>query len=322
MQQSASAGTSHQNGYKMKRILIISSLALISMVSGAQGDRYEQRYEQRYELLVSQLGPAGVGVETVLNNWEKADSTNAKMLAGRFLYYFNKAKTLTVETREEKKYLGMEPMLTLKDSLGKDVFYYQINVFDDELYAQALKAADHAASVWPDKLDFRFMKANAYLAYEKESPDMALEYLLSLVDEHSRRTSEWNYEGAPADDNFFQEAMQEYCYSFFTIGTRASYDAFLKLSQKLLTLYPDNAGYMNNIGSYYLIANKDYKNAFKYYNKVLKAHPDDYTAIKNSIIAARRQKNLRLEKKYLLMMEKYGPEQEQVQARARLANMK
>ena len=46
----------------------------------AQADKYEQRYE----LLVSKLGYAGVGVETVLNNWEQADPTNPKLMLARF----------------------------------------------------------------------------------------------------------------------------------------------------------------------------------------------------------------------------------------------
>ena len=118
------------------------------------------RYEQRYDLLVSQFGPAGVGIETVLENWAKADSTNAKMLHGRFIYLFTKAQSSQVVPRPEKKYLGMEPMLTLKDSLGNDVNYFQVSEFDDQLYAEAMKAADKAIAFWPDRLDFRFMKAN------------------------------------------------------------------------------------------------------------------------------------------------------------------
>lgn len=303
----------------MKKIFLsVLVLAFAVMASGQNSSRYEQRYD----LLVSQFGPAGVGVETVLDNWAKADSTNAKMLLGRFTYFFTKAQSGVVETRPGKKYLGMEPVLTLKDSLGNDVHYYQINVFDDDIYSQALKAADKAVAVWPDRLDFRFMKANAFIAYEKESPDMALAYLLSLVDENVRRKSSWTYEDEKVDQAFFQDAMQEYCFSFYSIETPAGYEAFRTLSEKLLTLFPDNTDFVNNLGSYYLIAKEDYKTAYKYYNKVLKKHPDDYTAIKNSILAARRQKNQKLEKKYLEMMVKYGPENERLQAQGRLAVLK
>lgn len=303
----------------MKKLLAI---AIMLSVSFALSGQTSERYEQRYDLLVSQFGPAGVGIETVLDNWEKVDSTNAKMLLGRFTYLITKAQSGQVETRPGKKYLGMDPVLTLKDSLGNDVHYFNINVFDEELFAQAMKTADKAVSIWPDRLDFRFMKTNAYIAYEKESPDMALAYLSALADENVRRKSSWEYEGVKVDQDFFQDAMQEYCYSFYSLGTPAGYEAFRTLSEKLVTIFPDNPQFMNNLGSYYLIAKEDYKTAYKYYNKVLKAHPDDYSAIKNGIIAARRQKNAKTERKYLEMMLKYGPENEKLQAEGRLKALK
>ena len=77
-------------------------------------------------------------------------------------------------------------------------------------------------------------------------------------------------------------------------------------------------GFMNNIGSYNMLVKQDYKTALKYYEKVLKKNPEDYTAIRNSMLAARKMKNQKLEKKYLQMVVKYGPENEQKQAQARL----
>lgn len=300
----------------MKKIIMFAAALLLSYTA-VMAQTESERYEQRYEMLASRLGPAGVGIETVLDNWAKVDSTNARMLLGRFSYYFTKAQTSEIVTKPQKKYLGMDPLLTLKDSLGNDVYYFQQNVFDDELYGQAIKAADRAISFWPDRLDFRFMKANAYIAYEKESPDMALAFLTALVDENVRRKGAWEYEGTAADPDFFEDAMQEYCFSFYTIGSDASREAFLTLSQKLSGLYPGNAGFMNNIGSYYLVKH-EYKTALKYYDKVLKKHPSDYTAIQNGLIAARRLKSEKLEKKYLAMMVKHGPEKDKMTAQLRL----
>lgn len=277
-----------------------------------------EKYEQRYELLLSQFGPAGVGIETVLNKWEAVDSTDAKMLYARFNYLFTKAQTSAVVAKPERKYLGMEPLLTLKDSLGNDVFYYQVNEFDDQLYAQAVKTIDRTISLYPDRLDYRFVKANAYIAYEKESPDMALACLLDLADRYSDRKGRWTYEGEKVDDSFFTDAMQEYCYSFYSIGTSSSMEAFLGLSQKMLQLYPDNTGFISNIGSYHMLANGDYKTALKYYSKVLKKKPDDYTAIKNSALAARKLNNRKLEIKYLRMLVEHGPEKEKIVAESRL----
>lgn len=274
-------------------------------------------FERRYDLLVSQLGPAGVGVETVLDNWEAEDSTDAKMLLGRFSYYFTKSQSAAVVTRPQSRYLGMEPMLSLKDSAGNAVNYFQVNEFDDEIFAKAVKAADRAIALWPDRLDFRFLKANAYIAYEKESPDMALSYLKALAAEGAARTLAWDYDGSEADRDFFAEAMQEYCYSFYSIGSPSSYEAFKSLSEQLVALFPEHMGFVNNIGSYYMVAKKDYKTALKYYAKVLKKRPDDYTAIKNGALAARKAGNRKLEIKYLLLLAEHGTDSERTAAKVR-----
>ena len=300
----------------MKRILTIILVLTAAFTAAAQT---ADRYEQRYDLLVSQFGPAGVGVETVLNNWEKVDSTSAKYLFARFSYFFTKAQTAEIITRQEKKYLGMEPVLSLADSLGNDVYYYQVNVFDDGLYGQAVKVMDKAISLHPDRLDFRFVKANAYIAYEKESPDMALAYLLDLAGREGDRN--WNYEGERIEDGFFEEAMQEYCYSFYTIGTPVALNAFLVLSRRLSEVYPSHLDFLNNIGSYHILADKDYKAALKQYSKVLKKDPANYTAIKNSVLASRKMGNVKSEKKYLQMLAEHGPENERLVAKARLEKL-
>ena len=299
----------------MRRFLLVATVLLVHIGLFAQTE--SERYEQRYDLLVSKLGPAGIGVETVLNNWEKADSANPKMLLGKFSYLFTKAQSPQVVVKPTRKYLGMEPILSLKDSLGNDVYYYQENIFDDELYADAMKAADKAIDLWPDRLDFRFMKANAYISYEKESPDMALAYLKNLVSENNSRRNPWEFDGSQSDEGFFEDAMQEYCYTFYSIGSAASYEAFLNLSQFLSKLYPDNMGYVNNIGSYHLLK-QDYKAALKYYDKVLKKHPEDAAAARNAQIAARKMNNVKLEKKYLDLIVRYGSERDRLMAQGRL----
>ena len=74
----------------------------------------------------------------------------------------------------------------------------------------------------------------------------------------------------------------------------------------MLRYNPSSAVFADNVASYYLVYKKDTKNALKRYEKVLKAHPDDLTAIRNCILIARREKNEKMEKKYLAMMVKYA----------------
>ena len=157
MQQSLSSEQTHQNEYqinKMKKLLVLAALCMAFVVSAQTPS---ERYEQRYDLLVSRFGAAGAGVETVLDNWAKVDSTNARLLIARFDYYFTKAQTVGVVMKDKKKYLGMEPVLTFKDSLQRDVYCYQETFYDDELYGSAIKAIDKGISVFPDRLDFRFV---------------------------------------------------------------------------------------------------------------------------------------------------------------------
>ena len=87
----------------MKYIYSIAALLLATLSLSAQNERFEQRYN----LLVSKLGPAGVGIETLLDNWAKADSTDEKLLAARFDYYLIKSRSTEVVKKSTKKYLGM-----------------------------------------------------------------------------------------------------------------------------------------------------------------------------------------------------------------------
>jgi hypothetical protein len=67
-----------------------------------------------------------------------------------------------------------------------------------------------------------------------------------------------------------------------------------------------------------MLVKRDFKTALKYYDKVLKKHPDNYTSIKNSVLAARMMGNAKLEKKYLHMLIEHGSDAERLQAQGRL----
>ena len=307
----------------MKRILFTILTALTLLPLSAQTKTPQKDYLDRYQLLVSKLGAAGVGIETLLQRWEKDYPEDTDMLLGKFSYYLTKSQSSSIEVIDAQKYLGNTPALTLKDSLGRNVNYFQVINYDDELFGKATQAIEKAIELNPDRLDLRLFKISSLIGYEKDSPDMALAGLKALIDYNGHSHPVWEYPGVEASEDLFPSVMQEYCYAFFKIGTPHCFEAFKELSEKMLAYYPGNPVYMTNIGSYYLVFKHDSKSALKMYNKVLKKNPDDYTAIKNCVLLARSEKNAKLERKYLPMLVRVTPDEtERASAQARLDALK
>ncbi len=286
----------------MKQLLLTIAAVLAMLPAAAQTKPTREEYSERYNLLVSKLGVDGVGVETLLQRWGKDYPDDLDMLLGKFSYYLTKSRTTKYEVREGSRYLGKAPTLTLKDTLGKDINYFEVTSYDDELFGKATQAIDKAIELNQDRLDFRIFKISALIDYEKDSPDMALAGLKALIDYDGHSHPAWEYPGLSSGKDLFPSVMQDCCYVFFQTGTPTSYEAFRELSEKMLSYYPSASGYLTNLGSYYFVYKHDNKTALKMYNKALKKNPDDYAAIKNCVLMARRDKNVKLEKKYLPML--------------------
>ena len=278
-----------------KTIIIAICAALACSAAFAQDSDFKAKYDRQ----VRMVGYAGVGVETILNRWQAAEPENTAMLEGRYNYYLTKSVSSSVVPKRTPKFLGQDPVISLKDSTGRDIFYFEENFFVDTLFANCLKAADKAIALEPSEIAWRVNKINALLLYEKESPDLAAEEIYKLIDYQSRKHPSWTHYGKPSEGDIFHQAVQEYCYTLFRYGTPVSYDAFKGISEKMLKLYPKDPGFMANIGSYYLVCKKSDKQALKWYEKVLKVAPDDYTAARNCVLIARREKDRKMEVKYL-----------------------
>lgn len=312
------------NPKTISRQLLCLGLSLFSVFpllsqEGTPSTTREQ-YISRYNTLVRNLGPAGVGIETLLDKWDRDYPGDCDQLMARFSYYLSKSATSKVEKKDQKTYLGAEPLISMKDSLGNPVNYFEEVFYDDELFGQALSALDKAIGLFPDKLDLRFEKINALSAYEKESPDMAVSEIGGLIDYFYTQHPAWTYPDVEkVDAEFFAQAIQSYCVSFYRTASPASREAFRTISQRMLGYEPKNVLFLDNVATYDFVVKGDHKSALKQYDKVLKIKKDDQTAIKNCILLCRKDKNTKLEKKYLDMMVRYGAtEQERNSAKMRL----
>ncbi len=302
----------------MKKCLLTFLLFALSCLCLSAQDS-AGAFKSRYDALVKRVGYDGVGVETILDRWESAFPDDPDMLVARFNYYLLKSTSTELSVKNQERFLGARPVLVPKDSLGADVNYFQEKVYSDSLFAMASQAIDRAVKLYPDRLDLRFSKITSLVGYEKESPDMATSALSALIDYDRTVHPSWKYGDEPADAGLFESGIQEYCATFYAIGSPASYESFRTLSEKMLKYDAKNPLFLSNMGTYYLIAKGDNKTARKYYDKVLKIDPANYTAIKNSVLMARRENNAKLEKKYLPMLVKYGAdESEKAAAQARL----
>lgn len=305
----------------MKRTLIITAIMALVLPAAAQTTS-RQDYATKYENQVKYVGSSGIGVENILDKWEADYPDDVDMLVARFNYYYNKSQSVKVEPKDAQRYLGEKPLMTLKDTLGRDVNYFQEVVYDDSLFALSSQAIDKAVKVAPERLDIRYVKVTSLLAYEKESPDMATAALSGLIDYNGTSHPAWKYGEEKVDAEFFATGIQEYCAQFYTIASPVSYESFKSLSEKMLKYEPKNNLFLTNLGTYYFVVKKDNKQALKYYNKVLKSEPSNYTAIKNCVVMARHEKDVKLEKKYLAMLAKYSPdERERTTSQARLNAM-
>lgn len=288
-----------KNIIRMKRIsAALAALVLVCTALPAQSVDWQKKYERQ----VKAVGLSGVGVETILDSWGAADSSSVDYLAARYAFWFDKSHSLVVEAHDSPRYLGMEPMLELSDSSKSNtVWYYQVDSFDDELFGRALRYLDKAAAAMPAELEYRVWKVSALMLYEKESPDMTLGLILSLIDEDRSTGQKWLYQGEEQDRDFFDGLIQEFCWNLFNLGTPQAREAFLKVSEKMLSYDRKSPVFMANVGSY-LMSMKEYKKALKQFDKVLKLDPDNDTAIRNCVTIARILRDDKLKSRYNPML--------------------
>ena len=301
---------------KSRRYLLTAALTLLSLCALAQNT--SQDYQRRFSNLVDRVGYEGVGLETLLDNWERELPDDPYLWQARFLWCFNRAQNVSYIQLDADRHLGKDPILPYTDSLGQRRNYFEDISYDPDLFAAAEQSIVKAIQLEPDNLDLRLAKIGALLLFERESPDMAAAELGGLIDYNYISKPKWSYVGETVSGDDFSALCQDYLFRFYRLGTPVAAEAFRNLSEKFLKYRPGDPLFMNNIGSYYLIFKKEPKTALKYYNKVLKGHPDDLTAIQNCILLARSEKDVKLEKKYLAMMVKYGPEAERDKAARRL----
>ena len=192
----------------MKRILVLLFIAL-PLLAGAQETLQKEEYLRRYNNLTERVGPAGLGVETLLNKWEAAWPEDPYLWVARFNFSFSRCRTSRVVEMPVDKYLGQPPLIPMTDSLGVKHNYFEVYDYDEDLFAAANTAIGQAITLKPWRLDWRMARIDALFAFEKDRPEMTLQELKALADKHYKEHPVWEMDGMDGvSEEVAKEAMR------------------------------------------------------------------------------------------------------------------
>lgn len=240
-------------------------------------DKTSADYAEQYSRQVSMTGMAGVGVQTILDNWAKAYPDEPSVYEGYFLYYWTKSQDNRIVIKPIKKFLGNKPVFQAADSLGEMKYFFEETFFDDENFGLATKYIDKAIELAGENLNFRCEKILALIEYEKESPDMAKMEVNSMIDDYQTHP-QWTFDGEKVNDDVFADVVQDYIAVFIRIASPQSFAAALEIASRMNKLFPKRTVFLTDIASYHTLCTKDYKKATKYLKNALKIDPADESA--------------------------------------------
>lgn len=262
----------------MKKIILALTLIAASLQLQAQDN---STFKTRYNRLYKVGGAAGIGIETLLEQWEAAIPSDREMLAAKFSFYLTKSEREEIVPMDKTRYLGQKPVFELKDSLGRNVKYFSDYVYTDSLYFKAIDAIDKAIELFPDDLELRMGRIAALIRHDKEDQRAAKAEILALLDYNASAKPQWKENGTPVQEGGFESSIQDCCYELYKTSCESGYEAFKAVAEKASKLFPKDVNFLNDLGAYYMVAKNNPKKAITYYKKVLKLNPDDQAAVKN-----------------------------------------
>lgn len=265
--------------YLTKTFLIVMGLCAALSLSAQTTENFVRKYNS----LVSRVGYTGVGVEYLLDSWERADSTDINYMLARFNYYMEKSQRDTVIVSRASRYIGMQPVMSLKDSSGRQVNYFNEVLYDERYYNRAMHMLDRAIVKNNARLDLYCTKAETMIAHDKYSAEASSAFILKMIERHYKARTKWEHPGMSAapDNKTFEDIILSYCFDYYRIGGNSCMEAFNNVSTAMLKNKASDSAFTDNVGTYLFLVKKDYKKAAKMYSAALKKNPEDEVAKKN-----------------------------------------
>lgn len=259
------------------RIFAVAALWLAAL-QPAFAQLTSAEYKEKYDRQVRAVGYAGLGVETILERWASVHPDDTDMLEGRFFFELTRARSTKVLRSPKPKYLNRDPLLTLKDSTGAPVYFFEEEFYDDSLFTCAIRCLERATALQPDEFLYRAHLVNSHNAREKEQPRLAVEELDALISYDKARHPAWTYRGNPTSESFFTDVVQEYCRLYRGIGSPEGYEALRRISERMIKLYPERTEFQLNMAHYWNEAKNNPRKAISICKKILSRHKEEEAA--------------------------------------------
>ncbi len=218
----------------------------------------------------------------LLQKWEKKEPTSAKLYINYFNYYLAKSIEGNVTFSKEKPQTNdMSNVRVALDENNKPVQFMHIKKYDQALLQQAIDKIDEGIAHYPNRLDMRFRKANI-LSRNKDWDGYTNE-IVKTIQQAKVNNNQWFWEdNKPVSDgkDYLLASIQSSQIQLFNAENKQLLANVRKISNELLTLYPENIQNMNAIAISYSMAG-DYKNGLKYFLQAEKLNPQDPVILLN-----------------------------------------
>jgi tetratricopeptide (TPR) repeat protein len=237
-------------------------------------------------------------------------------------YYFEKAATSAINITTEQPDNNKE-YLTLKrsDDSTATAYLAGINKYDKTIIEEGLKVFIPAIEKFPDRLDMLY--GLVYLYSETGEYKKSGEMLIKILDRSGENKNLWLKSfNEKLDDSyhFMIENIQSYLSKIMESDDENAMDIMFSVSERMVSLYPDNVYGYNNLG-YYYVNQQNMSEAQKYFLLAEKINPKDVIVLANLAEISSRQNNASEAEKYYKKIIEYGNEDDRMWAEEKMKTL-
>lgn len=241
----------------MKHIFIFIT-AFILTVAQSKAIDYSERLMS--EVLSGDLEKA----DSTLLEWSKEFPNDPSLYSAKSLMLLERASSLPI--------IGGQFVIISEENA--DDYMNQKQEWNDSLFNEAIKTIDEGITKYPDNLDLRLFKIDAYT--HKGDADSLARLSISLIEDNKTKNGSWKWGNEIiGDTGIIREYTRDYIVGLIE---GKYYQQAIQIAKKLYEVDPNDYEALRLAGVSYMFEN-DPDNALKYLQTALKIAPNDQDII-------------------------------------------